>query len=374
MSNPKSKRTQKNPQKRNNPPPKKSKKNQSAASARKPQVAAAAAYATGQSHSGPRIQNGRDSCRIVHRELVDNVNSSTNFATSIFAIQPGAPQTFRWLSIMAQCWEKYKFNMLRFRYVTRTGTGTSGSVAMAFDYDANDSAPESEQIMSTYHGIQEDVPWKDNVCTALPSRLNDSVREHYIRTGTIGASQDLKFYDAANFILAVTNGVDNTASWGKLWVEYDVTLSIPQLPASGSVVNGGSGIGSAAGAAPGLPYGSLPTNDTQNNQVALVVTTAGTVNQLRFFSAGTYLLTTSFAGTGLTAVSVGGAFNCTVSAATWIPTSTGGAILGFAVIIVPEIVGPGSDFASVNISVAGTTVTGAAYRVGQAPGGSQDLV
>lgn len=373
MSNPKSKRTQKLPVKKQSPP-KKNKSSSKKTAPPKTRVAVPAAFATGQSSTGPQVISGKNFTRIIHRELVTTVYSSNGFKLTPFRIQPGAPQTFRWLSIMAQCWEKYRFNFLRFRYVTRTGTGTSGSVSMVFDYDAGDDSPSSEQIMSSYEGIQEDVPWKDNVCHALRSRLEGTVKDHFIRLGQIPVTQDLRFYDAANFYLG-TSAAAEGQEWGRLWVEYDVTLMIPQLPPTGELVFGGSFIGSLPATA-GLPFGPTPTADTQNNQVGMLVVSAGTVNQLRIYSAGTYLLTSSFSGTGLALVNLGTPNNLTVVNQTSIPNSGGTAILSYATLVVPQILGGAENYASVNFSVSGVspTVTGAAARIGQAPNGSQDLI
>lgn len=195
-----------------------------------PNLGVAAAYSSSQRSEPPKITASRDECRIVHRELVASIVGSAGFAVPFaLPVNPGISAVFNWLSVMAIGWEKYKFNRLSFKYYTRTGSGTPGSMMLAPDYDAADSAPNSEVIASAYEGVAEDAPWKDISCDM---KKLGGVR--YIRSGPLGPNLDIKTYDVAQ-LFACT--VDGTAiPWGKLWVEYDVTFSVPQLPPSGGAL------------------------------------------------------------------------------------------------------------------------------------------
>lgn len=53
----------------------------------------------------------------------------------------------------------------------------------------------------------------------------------YVRTTALAANLDVKTYDAGNFFVCTTDGT--AVNWGKLWVEYDVDLYVPQLPPQG---------------------------------------------------------------------------------------------------------------------------------------------
>jgi hypothetical protein len=200
-----------------------------------PLVAVAAAYAKGQRSSAPRIEATRDQVRIVHRELIGSITGSVVFTTSqTVALNPGLPASFPWLATQAQAWERYRFNRLRFCYYTRTGSNVPGSVMMIPDYDASDAAPFSEQIASTYEDVEEDAPWKDIECELRPASLHALGPSKFVRTNVLSANLDIKTYDAGNFFLATVDGT--AVSWGKLWVEYDVTLMTPQLNPAGSGV------------------------------------------------------------------------------------------------------------------------------------------
>lgn len=73
----------------------------------KKQASAAAAYASQQVGSAATVVASKDSCRVVHREFIGNVTGSTAFAISnSFAVNPGLPASFPWLSGMAaNCWK-----------------------------------------------------------------------------------------------------------------------------------------------------------------------------------------------------------------------------------------------------------------------------
>jgi len=221
------------------------------------QKSVAAAYATGQQTGQAQIfRNSVDSCRIVHRELIASIVGTSAFTVAqAFALNPGLAASFPWLSNEAAGWERYRFNSLRFCYYTRTGSNVPGSFMMAPDYDAADSAPVSETIASSYEDTEEDAPWKDIVCVLPQRELMGDMKEKYIRTGALAANQDIKTYDAGNLFACTVDGT--TVNWGKLWVEYDVTLFTPQVPSGGFQAEG-SLAGSAAGAAAATPFGSAP--------------------------------------------------------------------------------------------------------------------
>jgi len=275
----------------------------------KPSTAVAAAYARGQTTRQPRVsRSGVDRTRIIHRELIGSVIGTTNYsvvAGNTFSINPGLPGTFPWLSTQALGWEKYKFNYLRLCYYTRTGSNTPGSVILTPDYDAADAAPVNEQIASAYHGTQEDVAWKDN-CMIFDQKILNSDR--FIRTGGLVANQDIKTYDIANLFVGTLDGT--AVNWGKLWIEYDVTLINQQLNSSGA---SGSGVlvGGGITFASATPFGTIPVTTGSYNLAAAstnVVTFSGlSVNSeymITAYSLGTVISAYSFTGlTGVTSKS-----------------------------------------------------------------------
>jgi hypothetical protein len=176
---------------------------------------------------------------ITHSELVDTVTGTTAF--NIFSgvpINPGMASFGPWISQVSPNWEKYKFNKLKFEYFTRTGTTTVGSLTGAFDYNAGDLAPVSEQVMTSYHKAKQVAPWILNESWDFDcSQVKDA---RYIRYNSVPAGQDIKTYDAGTFFLA-TQDATAAAVWGKLWVTYEVELTIPATNQAGSTAQESSG-------------------------------------------------------------------------------------------------------------------------------------
>ncbi len=199
-------------------------------------IGVASSYAKGVKATKPRIQyssTGRE-CRVVHKEFITNVVGSVNFTTPIqVQLNPGLVGSFPWLSNIANNFEQYRVNALRFCYMTRTGTSVPGSVLMYPDYDAADSAPLTEQIASAYAEIVEDAPWKDNMCILRPAGMHALGPRKFIRNSAVAAS-DIKTYDVGTFYLSTVDGT--AVPWGKVWIEYDISFYEPQLNPQGSFI------------------------------------------------------------------------------------------------------------------------------------------
>lgn len=305
-----------------------------------PLVGVAAAYSSQQRSQAPRINASRDQCRIVHRELVASVTGSVAFTVAqALALNPGLSATFPWLASQAQNWEQYRFDRLKLCYYTRTGSDVPGSVQLIPDYDAADSAPSSEQIASTYEDVSEDAPWKDISCVLRTAAMHPMGPKKFIRTGPLAANLDVKTYDVGNFFLATMDGT--AVNWGKLWIEYDVTLFSPQMPPAGS------------GALAGQHYSTVTPTTASNFGSAATPTSSPQLasmsgNVLTFSQAGRYLL----AGI-LTATT-------SVSQVTPVVSASGSITFG------PEVLGVTADLYYVLVvqAAVGTTVTFGSVLVG----------
>jgi len=182
--------------------------------------------AVSQRQRGPKSSTSFDGRMIViqRRELIASVAGSVAFAVKKYAVNPGVKETFPLLSIQAPQWEQYRFRRLRFEYITRCSTTTVGSVIMAPDFDAEDNSPASEAQISGYSGAVEDAPWKNISCDIDCNLITPGPRK-FIRSAAIAG--DIKNYDALNFFLATVEEADGS-SIGKLWVDYEVELHVPQ--------------------------------------------------------------------------------------------------------------------------------------------------
>jgi hypothetical protein len=270
------------------------------------QASAAAAYATGQQSGQPQVfRNSVDSCRIVHRELIASVVGTVAFGVQqSFPLNPGMPTFAPWLANEAAGWERYRFNKLRYCYYTRTGSNVPGSVMLAPDYDPADAAPVGEQIASSYQDTEEDAPWKDICCELPVKELMGDMKEKTIRNGALAANQDIKTYDAGNLHLCTVDGT--AVAWGKLWVEYDVTLFTPQVPAGGFAA-GGTLQGAGGSLAAATPFGAAPLPLGQ-----LVLSAAGQVITVGNVQIGQeFCLAAGSTGTVISGYSLGATSGCT---------------------------------------------------------------
>jgi hypothetical protein len=338
----------------------KSKKEKGAGSNKKQkQASVAAAYATGQVGKAPVITMSKDSCRIVHRELIASVTGSVAYTVAQqFALQPGLAASFPWLSVTAQAWEQYRFNKLKYCYYTRTGSNVPGSVMMAPDYDAADAAPASEQVASAFEDVAEDAPWKDIECQLNPKSMDAGRDRHFTRTGALAANLDVKEYDCGNLNLITLDGT--AVSWGKLWVEYDVTFFVPQLPPNGGAqVLGGRILGATTQTAAN-PLGVAPTVDSSANGISVNTASVVTLAQ-----TGTYLVQVTMAGTVLTAQALAATSGCVVTTVQPFLVNAAGTASQTVFSVVTS-----SANATVSLTATATTVTGCAVYIATVPDGS----
>jgi hypothetical protein len=187
-----------------------------------PIEAAAVAYANKQNFPNRAIK----SRRIKNSELVATVLGSVSYdASQRFYLNPGLGNSFPWLSVIAAQWQQYRFHSLRFRYVTRSSTSTVGSIILSPDYNPKETPPTTEQQASNTQDAVEDVVWKELCCHLDPSAMFPFGPRKQIRRTLVAG--DISIYDAARLFVCTTGQTDASAI-GKLWVDYDVELFVPQ--------------------------------------------------------------------------------------------------------------------------------------------------
>ena len=217
----------------------------------------------------PVSKQGPRSIRIVHRELVGTVSSTSDvFNVAPYNLNPGDPQTFPWLHVQAQAWEQYRFHKLVFEFVTRSPTTTPGSVFLVPDYDSSDAPPLSEQKAMSYQGAVENAPWTNFSCALVPASMHSMGQRKYTRTGAhIG---DVRTSDVG--VMYVGTAGTPIATLGKLWVSYDVELFVPQLPISGLDNNALTRTEQSIIVSPvGAPIVALPIGNVVADKIGLKV-------------------------------------------------------------------------------------------------------
>jgi len=187
------------------------------------------AYNTQVVNSKPLFLPADGGVRIRHREYVGDVGTSSSgwALVNTLAINPGLSGVFPWLSLMAQNFESYELHALAFVYQASAPTSLAGTLYMAYDYDPADAPPSDKASMMSNMSAVAGSLWASNRvaldCKAARGLLGKFTRNTGIPTGT-----DIKTNDAANLNIAVEGVV--MSSPGNIYVEYDVTLKIPQIP------------------------------------------------------------------------------------------------------------------------------------------------
>lgn len=184
--------------------------------------------------SRANIRNDGRTCVVRHRELLGNISGSVGFTIQrLVVINPGLSDSFPWLAPMANQWDQYRFNRLKYQYVPRCGSSTSGTVTLAPEYDISDPPPSNSVQASAMNGAVSDSPWQNfNVFLDSKSLQPGAQVFKYTRSGPkLG---NLVTFDGGK-LYVVTEGMTGTDVVGQLWVDYEVCLSIPQVESESAV-------------------------------------------------------------------------------------------------------------------------------------------
>lgn len=187
-------------------------------------------------------------CVITHREYIQDISSGASgtpsaFSVTGFAINPGNPALFPWLSTIAANFEQYKLHGMLFHYRTTSGnsvasTSTSlGAVILATEYNAGAPLFTSKSQMENYAHGQSGVPSEDIVHEIECQRAQTTVSQPYVRGDQIPNGQDPRLYDFGIFQIATQGMPANEVVLGELWCTYCVELIKPKIPAQVSTLN-----------------------------------------------------------------------------------------------------------------------------------------
>jgi hypothetical protein len=148
----------------------------------------------------------KDGIRVQHRELFTTFNGSALFSSKKYELNPGLPCTFPWLARLARNFERYSLKHLRFEYISNQPTSAAGRVTLAFDPDANNSAPRSKQELCQMR-FESDNVWK-----SFDFDIKDTTKIHYIR-GSGVPNTDIKTYDIG-FLVSGVDGMSGSGNIG----------------------------------------------------------------------------------------------------------------------------------------------------------------
>jgi Viral coat protein (S domain). len=188
----------------------------------------------GQSFNTGAVSMGMDDgvVHVKHREFLGVINSSTEFTTQQYELNPGLDNLMPWCSSIANNFQQYKIQSMAFEFVstsaTALSTGTNnalGQISIATQYDSlqqdfrnlndmlNSQWATSTKISSDLlHPIEAE---RDQT-TAIPL---------YVRSGR--APGDIRLYDWGKTTLGVYGCQSTGDQIGQIWVSYDICFYKP---------------------------------------------------------------------------------------------------------------------------------------------------
>jgi len=268
---------------------------------------------------------------IRHREYIADVGPvggvTPLYSQSSFSINPGLPGTFPWLSGVAQRFESYRFNKLKFDFETESASTATGSTILSLDYDASDAPPTTKTQAMAFRSSVRSPLWSNCQLTCLSEDLNKQ-KSYFVRKGANPTATDIKLYDVGNLSV----GFQGTASLlqvGELYVEYECLLMTPQLGIAGQgeavwgAFTGSSNAAPAATVTGVLPATVVSTGTTTSvttwtftqpwqGILAALVQGTGLAGSVTFGGTATSSLTGSTINTATTSLSFYGVISANI--------------------------------------------------------------
>lgn len=179
-------------------------------------------------HAGP----GMGEIRIRHREFIRDIISSATantFQTFSCAINPGAQSAFPWLSPIAQQFQEWSPAGIVFEFISKSSDALNsvntalGSVILATEYNANQPIFISKLQMENSQYCSTVKP-SQSCMHAIECDPRQMVMESlYIQKPTT-STNDLRFQNLGNFVIATSGFQGTSVNCGELWVTYDIVL------------------------------------------------------------------------------------------------------------------------------------------------------
>lgn len=174
--------------------------------------------------------------RISNCEYITDLKTSGNGSFNLyqFALNPGDPSTFPWLSRIARLYQKFKFEQLIFEFRSNTSdyaaSGPLGSVIFAPVYNVLADIPQSKQQLEAYSHAISTKPSNSLMAGVECDPREDNIKWYYVRSPVATPTQ---FTDPGIMFYA-TNGLPSTTvvGMGEIWVHYTVKFDEPILTTS----------------------------------------------------------------------------------------------------------------------------------------------
>ena len=206
------------------------------------------------------------SCRITGRDMVQTLSVSSAPATGdrivSFRVNPSEMPALR-LNQLQGMYQRWHINGLRVVYEPACPTTTVGSIIAYYDYDVMDAIGEHGGSAAVQQAAAHIDATQTNVWSgACWSIRSDAMQPDYY-TGQASIDPHWDYPGSFNLIWQVP--ATGAASFGTVYLEYDITFQFPQCDSSSTpgiacLVNGGP-----TGVSADAPFGNNFTQETWAN-------------------------------------------------------------------------------------------------------------
>lgn len=171
--------------------------------------------------------------RISNCEFVADFKATgnTDFNAKRYSLNPGDPDSFPWLSRVAQLYQKFKFEQLIFEYRSNTSdyaaSGPLGTVIISPVYNVLGDVPNTKQQLEAYAHAVSTKPSNSIMCGVECDPREENIKWYYVRKPSDNATQ---FTDPGYMLFAVS-GLPSTTqvTMGEIWVHYTIKFDEPIL-------------------------------------------------------------------------------------------------------------------------------------------------
>lgn len=180
------------------------------------------------------VQRATPPTRIVRKEYVRDVMSSTDYQVWSHQINPAHDDLFPWLSQIATSFTSFEFVQLGFKYIPTSGNAVSsannalGTVGMVTNYDPAAPAFPSKNAAETYTGRAVGIPSQVLYHGVECKKSLLPIKRFFVNNSPSEVS-DAKFMFPGK-VNVFTDGQQLAGvKLGELWIEYNVLLHDPLL-------------------------------------------------------------------------------------------------------------------------------------------------
>lgn len=251
---------------------------------------------------------------VTHREYIMDVISSASagaFNINSFAINPGDPATFPWLSNIAQQFEEYRIHGMIFNFKTTSAdalnsTNTAlGTVVMATQYNTISPAFTNKQQMENYEFGSSTTPSNSLMHPIeCDPKISSFGPVYTVRLGAGTDTGDERLYDIGRFSIATVGMQGTSVNLGELSVTYQCEFFKPRLSNTEFAVHwqlgGASGTVTAA-----APLSNAILSSTSANFTGITLTSGGVITFPNTFTGNVSVTYAAFGTVGAACVDPG---------------------------------------------------------------------